>query len=94
MEKQTDYVISNGHFDLLTFFNDHIKILFPNLFILIEREASRRVVEVGCKRFFSKSSYISSPKRANLDVLIYKRIALLSTILYHVYVSSMRIADE
>jgi hypothetical protein len=49
---------------------------------------------VGCERFFSKSSYISSPKRANLDVRTYKRLALLSTILQHVYVCPKRIAEE
>jgi hypothetical protein len=46
-----DYVQSNGRFDLLSFFNHH-KGLFLCLNILIQREASCRVVEVGCERFF------------------------------------------
>ena len=47
-----DYMQSNGRFDLLSFFGDH-KRLFPCLNILIQREASHRVVEVGCERIFS-----------------------------------------
>ena len=88
-----DYMQSNGRFDLLPFFGDH-KGIFPNINILIQREASRRVVEVGCERIFSIADYVSSPHRSNLNVRNYERLSLLAVILSRVYVSPKWVADE
>ncbi len=56
-----DYIDKQGWMCLLCFFGDH-KDSFPTLWILMQREPSRRVVEVGCERFFGLSGYISSPR--------------------------------
>ena len=44
------YLDEKGHFNNLKFFDDHREI-FPNLNLTVQREASRRVVEVGCEWF-------------------------------------------
>jgi hypothetical protein len=70
--------------NLLTFFKDH-ETRFPTLFIIIvQREVLRRVVEVGCERFFGLSGYTSQPRRSMLGVRNYERIVLLLFILCHV----------
>jgi len=56
-----DYIDKQGRMCLLCFFGDH-KDRFPTMWILTQREASRRVVEVGCERFFGLSGYVSSPR--------------------------------
>ena len=43
-----DYIDERGRMDLVAFFRDHKK-LFPTLWILVQKEASRRVTEVGCE---------------------------------------------
>ena len=70
-----DYLDKKGRIDLLEFFNDH-KDRFPNLFTIVQREASRRAVEVGCERFFGLSGYISQPRRSRLNVRNYERLAM------------------
>ena len=62
-----DYMQSNGRFDLLPFFGDH-KGIFPNINILIQREVSRRVVEVGCERIFSIADYMSRHHTAPISI--------------------------
>ncbi len=57
-------------------------------------EASCHVVEVECERFFALSGYISLPKRTQLGVRNYERIAMLSSILRLVYVDSEWVAQE
>ncbi len=49
-----DYVNSKGRMDMLQFFQDH-KTYFPNLWTIVQREAARRTVEVGCEWFFGLS---------------------------------------
>jgi hypothetical protein len=49
-----DYIDERGRMQLLKFFADH-KNSFPTLWILVQKEASRRVVKVGCERFFNLS---------------------------------------
>jgi hypothetical protein len=56
-----DYINEKGQMQLLKFFADHQKS-FPTLWILVQKEASRRVVEVGCERFFELSGYVSLPR--------------------------------
>jgi hypothetical protein len=46
---------------LLVFFENHKKKI-PTLWVIVQREASRRVTEVGCERFFNLLGYISSPR--------------------------------
>jgi hypothetical protein len=87
------YLDKKGRFQLLPFFKDH-KALFPNLFTIVQREASRRVTEVGCERFFGVSGYISQPRRARLGVRNYERISLLSFILKCVYIDPELVAKE
>ncbi len=63
-----DYIDKQGRMCLLRFFGNH-KERFPTMWILTQREASRRVVEVGCERFFGL--YISSPRQTRLGVRNY-----------------------
>ena len=57
-----DYIDIRGRIDIVQFFSDHSKV-FPTLWVIAQKESSRRVVEVGCERFFGLSGYISSPRR-------------------------------
>jgi hypothetical protein len=66
----------------------------PNITILIQREASHRVVEVGCERIFSIADNVSAQCRSNLNVRNYERLSLLAVILGRVYVSPRWVADE
>ena len=43
-----DYIKEKGRMDVLKFFEDHKKC-FPTLWVIAQREAARRVVEVGCE---------------------------------------------
>jgi len=47
-----DYIDKQGRMCLVRFFGEH-KDRFPTLWILVQREASRRVVWVGCERFLA-----------------------------------------
>ena len=87
------YLDASGLFDPLRFFRDH-KGTFPNLFIIVQREVSRRVTEVGCERFFGLSGYVSQPRRARLGVRNYERISMLANILRNVYVDPKWVAAE
>jgi hypothetical protein len=89
-----NYIVKKtGRFDLLKFFFDH-KHLFPTLWIVVQCNASRRVVEVGCERFFGLSGYISSPRRTRLGVRNYERLAMLASILQNVYIDPALVANE
>lgn len=88
-----DFVDKKGRINIVRFFKVH-KSIFPNLFIIIQREASPRVVEVGCERFFGILGYISQPRRSRLGVRNYERISLLSTILKCIYVNPELVAKE
>ncbi len=50
------YVNEKGRMDVLKFFEDHKKF-FPTLWIVVQREAARQVVEVSCEQFFELSGY-------------------------------------
>ena len=82
-----------ARFEMLKFYSDH-KTLFPVLWIQSQCEESRRVVEVGCERFFNLAGYISSPKRTRLGVRTYERLAMLSCLLRKVYVDEEWVAQE
>lgn len=89
-----DYVCDDsGRIDLLTFFSDHSKY-FPTLSIVVQMYAHCRVVEVGCERFFGIAGYTSNPRRAQLNVRSYERIAMLSQILRNVYIDDKLVAEE
>lgn len=88
-----DYIDSNGRCDVLSFFADH-KRQFPTLFIIAQRMASRRVVEVGCERFFSLSGYVSAARRTRLGVRTYERLSMLTSNINSVYVDPEMAAKE
>jgi hypothetical protein len=88
-----DYLDARGRMDLLCFFSDHQK-MFPNLFIIMQREASWGVTEVSCERFFGLSGYVSSLRRSMLGVRNYERLALLASNLPNIYVDPQWVADE
>jgi hypothetical protein len=52
-----DYVDSKGRMDVLQFYQDHKKT-FPNLWIIVQREAAWRIDEVRCEQFFGLSGYV------------------------------------
>ena len=88
-----DYLDKKGRIDLLEFYQSH-KDRFPNLFTIIQREASRRAVEVDCERFFGLSGYISQPRRSRLNVRNYERLAMLAYIMQNVFIDPKWVADE
>jgi hypothetical protein len=88
-----DYIDIRGRIDLVRFFSDHSKV-FPTLWVIAQKELSRRVVEVGCERFFGLSGYISSPRRTRLGVRTYERLAMLASIVHTVYINDALVAAE
>jgi hypothetical protein len=88
-----DYIDERGRMQLLKFFGNHQKP-FPTLWILVQKEASRRLVEVGCEQLFGLSGYVSSPRRTRLGVRNYERLAMLSSIVQNVYVDVKWVAEE
>ena len=79
--------------DVLKFFEDHKKF-FPTLWIIVQHEATRQVVEVGCEQFFGISGYISSPRRSRLGVQTYKHVAMLASIIQNVYIDNNWVAQQ
>jgi hypothetical protein len=88
-----DYIDKKGRMNLLDFFSDHEQ-RFPTLFKIMQREASRRAVEVGCERFFGLSGYVSQPRRSTLGVRNYERLAMLATILQSLFIDPSWVAEE
>ncbi len=87
------YVGKNGYFALVEFFSEHKK-MFPTLWTIVQCEASRSRVEVGCERFFSVSGYVSAPRRTKLGVRTYERLALMSSIINKIYIDKKWVAKE
>ncbi len=92
-KNMADYIDVQGRMWLIQFYRDHKKE-FLTLWKVVQFEASRCVVEVGCEHFFALSGYISLPKRTRLGVRNYERIAMLSSILRAVYVDPEWVAQE
>jgi hypothetical protein len=88
-----NYVDTKGRMDVLQFYKDHKKDL-PNLWIIVQREAARRVVEVGCERFFGLSGYVSGPRRTKLRVRTYECLAMLTSIVQNVFIDDNWVANE
>ena len=78
-----DYIDCRGRIDLVHFVGDHTRY-FPTMWIVVQCEASRRVAEVGCERFFSLSGYVLAPRRTKLGVRTYERLAMMAFILQKV----------
>jgi hypothetical protein len=57
-----DYVDCWGRMDVTKFALDHCT-QFPTLWILVQKKAAMKSVEVGCEQFFTLSGYVSAPKR-------------------------------
>jgi hypothetical protein len=83
-----------GGMDVLKFFEDHSKVFPTFLWIIVQLEAARRIVEVGCGHFFGLSGYISSPRRSRLGVRTYERVAMLVSIIQNVYIDNNRVAKQ
>ena len=88
-----DYIDGHGRFSLLDFMSDHSKKL-PTLWIRGQCEESRRIVEVGCERFFNLAGYVSSAKRTALLVRNYEHLAMLSSLIQKVYIDEEWVAEE
>ncbi len=92
-KNMADYIDVQGRMQLIQFYGDHKKE-FLTLWKVVQCEASCRVVEVGCERFFALSGYISAPKCTRLGVRNYERVAMLSSILKAVYADPEWVAQE
>ena len=68
---------------------------FPSLSLIIQAEASQKVTEVSCERFFGTSGYVSQPCRSRLGVRSYEyeRISMLSNIVQNVYIDPEWVAS-
>lgn len=64
-----EYIGKSRYMDLIALFDDHNKY-FPVLFLIVPCKASRRVVEVSCKRFFGLMGNISRPRSTRLGMRI------------------------
>ncbi len=91
--KLGDYVNEKGRMDVLKFFEEHKKY-FPTLWIIVQHQAARQVVEVGCERFFGLSGYISSPRRSRLGVRTYERVSMLALIIQSVHTDNKCVAQQ
>jgi hypothetical protein len=62
----------------------------------VQREAARRIVEVGSERFFGLSGYVSDPRQTNLGVRTYEyeRLAMLMSIVQNVFIDNNWVANE
>ena len=60
-KNMAEYIDKSGYMDLLALFDNH-NISFPILVLVVQVNASRCVVEVGCERFFGWAGYISHPR--------------------------------
>ncbi len=74
-------------------FEEHKKY-FPTLWIIVQRQAARGVVEVECEQFFGLSGYISSPRRSRLGVRTYEHVAMLASIIQSVYIDNKCVAPQ
>ncbi len=88
-----NYVDTKGRMDVLQFYKDHKKDL-PYLWIIVQWEAARRVVEVGCEQFFDLSGYVSRPRRTKLRVRTYERLAMLTSIEQNVFIDDNWVVNE
>jgi hypothetical protein len=88
-----NYVDTKGRMDVLQFYKDHKKDL-PNLWIIVQREAARRVVEVGCEQFFGLSGYVSGPRRTKLCVRTHEHLAMLMSTVQNVFIDDNWVANE
>ena len=76
-----DYIDVLGFFNSVNFMQGPLKLkYFPTHWILVQKEAALKNVEVGCKRFFSLYGCVPAPRRTHLGVRTYERIALLASI--------------
>jgi hypothetical protein len=92
-KKMGDYVNEKDRMDVLKFFEEH-KNYFPTLWIIVQHEVTRRVVEVGCEQFFGLSGYISSPRRTRLGVRTYVHVAMLASIIQSVCIDNDWVAQQ
>ncbi|KAL7480027.1 hypothetical protein ACHAW6_005738 [Cyclotella cf. meneghiniana] len=68
--------------------------MFPTLNVIVQCDVSRRVVEVGCERFFGLSGYVSQPRCNTLGVPNYECIAMLAHMLSNIHIDPEWVAQE
>jgi hypothetical protein len=68
--------------------------MFPTLWILVQKKALTRVVEVRCEQFFALSGYVFAPRHTRLGVRCYERLAMLSMIVNSLHIDPDFIAAE
>jgi hypothetical protein len=88
-----DYIDCWGRMDVAKFALDHCT-QFPTLWILVQKEAAMKSVEVRCEQFFNLSGNVSALKRTRLSVRTYKCLAMLALILPNVNVIKEWVANE
>ncbi len=88
-----NYVDTKGRMDVLQFYKDHKKDL-PNLWIIVQREAARSVVEMGCEWLFGLSGCVSGPRQTKLPVRTYECLAMLTSIVQNVFIDDTWVANE
>ena len=89
----TNYIVDDGGFDMISFFEDHSKV-FPKARVLALKEVSGGNVEVDCERFFSIAGFVSHPTRATSLLSTHQRLAMLAVLLNIVYVDEEKVVQE
>jgi hypothetical protein len=79
-----DYIDCRGRIDVTKFALDHCT-QFPTLWILVQKEAAMKSVEIGCEQFFNLSGYVSALKCMQLGLRTYEHLAMMALILPDVY---------
>jgi len=77
---------------VVPFFCDHQQ-RFSTLWIIVQCESTKHLVEVGCERYFDLSGY-SAPRHTRLGVRTYEHIAMLASILQNAYIDDDWVAHE
>ena len=88
-----DYVLENGGFDMISFYEDHATE-FPTARLIALKEASGSNVEVECGRFFSTAGFLSHPTRSRMGITTYERLAMLTVLLKTVYIDEDKVIEE
>jgi hypothetical protein len=88
-----DFIDNKGYFDLVKFIG-YNRQSFPFIYKLACCQASMRVNEVGCERFFSIAGYVSSPRRTSLKVRHYEALAMLKHNIQKIYVDEDWVVEQ
>jgi hypothetical protein len=64
------------------------------LWIIVQWEEARHIVEVGCERFVGLSGYVLGPRQTNLGVKTYECLAMLTSLVQDVCIDDNWVANE